>query len=152
MPVTLIHPSAIGRRMIDRNAINFVHWQKRLVAENGDMLGGEIVTDFADIEQEISILINTMIGSVPTNPLKGCDIYPLIDLPSEEATPLICQKIWDAITAWITRIEIGSVHATPLEVHHWKVLISWRPKNDVLAAFKTFDLNLKLGHGGIYAN
>lgn len=138
--------------MIDRNTISFVHWQKSLVPENGDLASGAIETDFSDIEQEISILLNTMIGSVPTNPLKGCDLMPLIDLPSEEATPLVCQKVWDAITAWITRIEIGTVKATAIDVHHWKVTIPWRPKNSVLAEFKNFDVNVKLGNGGIYAN
>ena len=136
--------------MIDRNEVTFVHWQKSLVS--GDLASGEIVTDFSDIEQEITILLNTMIGSVPTNPLKGVDLMPLIDLPAVEATPLICQKIWDAITAWVSRIEIGTVVATPLDVYHWKVTIPWRPKNSVLNEFRNFDVNIKLGHGGVYAN
>ena len=145
----VLHAHKIGR-MIDRNEITFVHWQKSLVS--GDLASGEIVTDFSDIEQEITILLNTMIGSVPTNPLKGVDLLPLIDLPAVEATPLVCQKIWDAITAWVTRIEIGTVVATPLDVHHWKVTIPWRPKNSVLEEFRNFALNIKLGHGGVYAN
>lgn len=138
--------------MIERSTIPYVHWQKRLVPAGGEMLAGEIVSDFADIEQEIAIIVSTMIGSVPTNPLKGCDLMALIDLPAEEATPLICQKIWDAITAWVVRVEVGTVVAVSLDIHHWKVEIPWRPRGDVLVQFKSFDLNIKLAGGLAYAS
>lgn len=138
--------------MIERSEIPYIHWQKRLVAAGSDMLSGEIVSDFSDIEQEITVIVSTMIGSVPTNPLKGCDLMPLIDMPSEEATPLICQKIWDAITAWVVRVEVDTITATPVDIHHWKVTIPWRPRGDVLAQFKNFDLNVRLAGGFAYAS
>lgn len=138
--------------MIERSEIPYIHWQKRLVAADSDMLSGEIVSDFSDIEQEITVIVSTMIGSVPTNPLKGCDLMPLIDMPSEEATPLICQKIWDAITAWVVRVEVDTITATPVDIHHWKVTIPWRPRGDVLAQFKNFDLNVRLAGGFAYAS
>jgi len=138
--------------MIERSTISHIHWQKRLVPPDGDLLSGEIVTDYRDIEQEIRIILMTQIGSVPTNPLKGCDLMSVIDLPAIEATPMVIKAIWEAITAWVSRIEIGTITAEPQQGHHWQVVIPWRPRGDVWLEFKDFNLDVRLAGGLAFAN
>lgn len=105
------------------------------------------MTDYADIAQEIRIIILTPIGSVPTNPLKGCDLLPLIDLPGAQAAPLAAQRIYDALTLWVQRIEVGTVSVQPKPLHHWAVSVPWRPKDDVAAEFIEMALDLNWAGG-----
>ena len=138
--------------MIERDNIPFVHWQKKLVSANDDILAGNIVHDYDDIFQEIRIILMTQIGSVPTNPLKGCNLMSIIDLPALEATPLISQIIWDAVNAWVTRIEVGSVTTEAIEPYHWSVIIPVRVRDDVSADFTNYTYNLTATKGQIYAS
>lgn len=131
--------------MTDRQSISHIHWQIKLRQAGTGHASGEIVTDYDDIEQEIRIIVMTPIGSVPTNPLKGCDLMPLIDLPGEIASPLVCQAVFDAINIWVSRVEVGTVTATAIAAHHWVVHIPWRVKNDVLADFRLLEMDLSLG-------
>jgi len=127
--------------MTDRRTIANIHWQSKLERGAGTAPAG-IVTDYADIEQEIRTIIMTPLGSVPTNPLKGCDLLPLIDLPGEQAAPLAAQRIYDALVLWVQRIEVGTVSVQPVAIHHWRVLVPWRVKDDVLAEFQTAEFDL----------
>lgn len=134
--------------MIDRHSITHVHWQIKL-STGAHAASGEIVTDYKDIAQEIRTIIITPIGSVPTNPLKGCNLLPLIDLPGEIASPLICQAVFDAVTAWVSRVEVGNVTAAAVAPHHWAVNVPWRIRDDALADFQTFEIDISLRPGGL---
>lgn len=138
--------------MIERGDIASIHWQMRLGRAGGDPAPGDIVTDYDDIDQEIRTIILTPTGSVPTNPLKGCNALRVIDQLSIHAAPLLCQTIWDAVATWVTRIEVGSVTAEAVEIHHWRVTIPWRVKGTVAQEMRTSTVDLSLAsYGGLYA-
>ncbi|MFG1409521.1 phage baseplate protein [Xanthobacter sp. VTT E-85241] len=109
--------------------IRHVHWQLR--AGETDPASGAIVTGYDDIDQEVRTIMLTPIGSVPCNPLKGCNILPYIDRPPEIALPRICQEVWDAVATWVTRIEVLTVTARAVEPWHFVVTVPWRVRGDV---------------------
>ena len=71
---------------------------------------GEVLTDLDSINQCIYIILTTIKGSDPYNPLFGCGIFLYIDQPINIAIPNMIREIGNAITlfeprATITKIE-----------------------------------------------
>lgn len=66
---------------------------------------GQIVEDLEDFNQRISIVLNTIKGSVPHNPAFGSDIWEYIDLPIGEAIPNIVREATDSLQAWIPELD-----------------------------------------------
>lgn len=126
--------------MLHRSEIRNLHWQLR--AGETDPASGAVVTDYEDIDQEIRIIIGTPIGSVPINPLKGCDLLPYIDRPPAIAIPRITQVIWDALTMWVTRIEVLPVRATAAGLSHWRVDVPWRVRDWAVDEIRTTSLTI----------
>lgn len=126
--------------MLDKTDIRHIHWQLRL--GESDPASGEIVTGYDDIDQEIRTIILTPIGSVPTNPLKGCDLLPWIDRPPAIAIPRITQAIWDALTMWVTRIEVQPVTAEALGLARWRISVPWRVRGSVAEEIRRTELTL----------
>lgn len=126
--------------MLDRSSITHVHWQ--LALGQTVPAGGGIVTGFDDIAQEMRTIILTPIGSVPCNPLKGCDLAPYIDRPPAEALPLVCREIWLAISRWVTRIEPQPVEARAIGFAHFAITVPWRVKGEVAAEINRTELAL----------
>lgn len=88
---------------------------------------GEVVENFDDIEQCIRTILTTKKGSVPHEPLFGCDAWLWVDAPVNVALPNMIRECVEAIELWEPRIEVVRVtHSSGVE----QVLISveWQPK------------------------
>ncbi|WP_375590213.1 GPW/gp25 family protein [Hoeflea alexandrii] len=123
--------------MEHRFAIKFAHWSLR-VGRTDSVTGlrpefhGLIVTAVDDLSQSIGNLILTPLGSVPTQPLKGCDLYPFIDRVAGEAIPNLTQAIWDALEIWEPRIVVQDVTVEEVAFGHFATRVFWRPSESVL--------------------
>lgn len=111
--------------------IKHVHWQLRLGEVEPE--GGPVVAGYDDINQAILLIAMTPIGSVPSNPAKGCDLIPALDKPPAVAIPMICTAVWDAITLWEPRVETQTVSGKAIDVAHYEIDVPWRVKGDVAA-------------------
>lgn len=131
--------------------IRHIHWQLR--AGETEPASSAIVTGYDDIDQEVRTIILTPIGSVPCNPLKGCNLLPYIDRPPAEALPRICQEVWDAVTTWVSRIEVLTVTARAEAAHHFVVSVPWRVRGDVAQEIRQSDVSVRLADvsGGVRA-
>lgn len=135
--------------MFKKTEIRHVHWQLR--AGTTDPASGAIVTDYDDIDQEIRTIILTPIGSVPCNPLKGCNLLPYIDRPPEVAIPRLCREVWDAVATWVTRIEVLRVTGRALGFAHWGITVPWRVRDGVAEEIRETNIALMQAGGGIQA-
>lgn len=112
-------------RPVAVSAIPFAHWSMT-VGRDGEAWG-EIVTQIDDLNQGIANLLLTPVGSVPTEPEKGCDVLEVIDYPPEIAIPRLTVTIWDALLRWHPRIVVDSVQVTPIDEAHYRCPLFWRP-------------------------
>lgn len=123
--------------MQHKDTIPFEHWSHK-VGRADPATGltppfyGEIVTAVDDLHQSISNLILTPIGSVPTEPEKGCDIQPYIDRHADIAIPNVTRVIWDGLTMWEPRIVLQEVKVEQVGVAHFACNVFWRPVESVL--------------------
>lgn len=101
---------------------------------------GEIVTDLDDIEQCIDIILTTRKGSVPHQPLFGCDAWLWLDKPLQIARPNIIRECVDALTLWEPRIDVISVPVELVTIGHVAVTVEYRLKNSVVSRFKEVSL------------
>lgn len=70
---------------------------------------GEIVTGLEDLNQEIKLILETPLGSIPHRPEYGSRIYEYLDLPINVAKPLIIAETYRAIKANCDRFEVIDV-------------------------------------------
>ncbi|MEM2073934.1 MAG: GPW/gp25 family protein [Candidatus Aenigmatarchaeota archaeon] len=70
---------------------------------------GQIVTGLEDLNQEIKLILETPLGSVPHRPEYGSRIYEYLDLPINIAKPLIIAETYRAIKANCDRFEVIDV-------------------------------------------
>lgn len=75
---------------------------------------GEMVEDFDDINQCISIILNTRKGAVPLNPLFGSDIWKYLDKPANIAIPGIILEATEAINLWERRVKVEEIQVLEL--------------------------------------
>lgn len=120
---------------ISRSAIPFAHWSMRV--GRAEPAFGEIVSQIADLEQGIANLVFTPKGSVPTQPEKGCDLLPFMDLPPAVAIPNLLRELWEGLTAWHPRIVVEEVQVEPVDdsehgLSHFRVPVFWHPVAGVL--------------------
>ena len=123
--------------MQDKDAIPFEHWSLRVGRADARTrevapFFGEIVSAVDDLTQSITNLILTPIGSVPTEPEKGCDITPFIDRHPEVAIPNLTRVIWDALLMWEPRIVVQDVQIEQTAFAHFACKVFWRPIESVL--------------------
>ena len=93
---------------------------------------GQIVTALDDIHQAIATLILTPLGSVPTEPEKGCDTFPYIDKHETVAIPNLTRAVWDALEMWERRIVVQNIEVEQVAFSHFAIKIFWRPTQSVL--------------------
>jgi uncharacterized protein len=74
---------------------------------------GNVVQGIADINQCLTIILLTPLGSNPLRPTFGCDLLNWIDQPATTATPGLVAAIVLAITQWESRVQLLSVVITP---------------------------------------
>lgn len=70
---------------------------------------GEIVTGLEDLNQEIKLILETPLGSIPHRPEYGSRIYEYLDLPINIAKPFIIAETYRAIKANCDRFEVIDV-------------------------------------------
>lgn len=123
--------------MQNKDTIPFEHWSLK-VGRPDPATGivpafyGVIVSAVGDLSQSMANLILTPLGSVPTEPEKGCDIYPFIDRPPQEAIPNLSRAIWDGLTIWEPRIVVQEVKIEQVAFAHYASKVFWRPIESVL--------------------
>lgn len=134
--------------MINRHDIPNAHWSVR-VGRIDPLSGlvpdvhGEIVTALDDVDQEVSTFVITPKRSVPTNPEKGCDVFPYIDKHPSIAIPNITREIWDGLTLWVTRIALIEVKVTQEAFAHFKALVKYRPVQSVLDDLRFVEVDIR---------
>lgn len=134
--------------MQHKDTIPFEHWSLkvgRVDPASGQVVPfyGRIVTAVDDLHQSISNLILTPLGSVPTEPEKGCDIQPHIDRPAEIAIPNVTIAVWDALTMWEPRIVLQEVRVEQIDVAHFSCSIFWRPVGSLLDDLRVTEVPLR---------
>ncbi|WP_299924191.1 GPW/gp25 family protein [uncultured Pelagimonas sp.] len=135
--------------MQDKSKIPFQHWSLKVGRADrqtglvGDFFG-EIVSAVDDLDQSVSNLILTPLGSVPTEPEKGCDLLPYLDKPPDIAIPNIGRAIWDALTIWEPRIVLQDVKVFEVGFGHLAAEIYWRPSESILDDLRVTSLPLEL--------
>jgi uncharacterized protein len=89
---------------------------------------GEVVQDFADIQQCIFVILTTEKGTDPTRPDFGCGVYTYIDKPVNFAVPNMKREIAQAIATYERRVKIIRILHT---VEEGKVTfkIEWKLSN-----------------------
>ncbi len=119
--------------MSERFQTPHLHWQLR-VRPGAVPPWGEIAAGLDDLEQSIRTIILTPPGSVPLEPEKFCAALDYIDRPPAVAIPAITREIFDALTRFEPRIELAEpVQVEMLAFNHFRAVITWRPRADVLA-------------------
>jgi len=91
---------------------------------------GNVVTDLADIDQCIGIILTTPKGSDPHRPLFGCDAWLWIDKPASIAIPNVIAEAVDSLTEWEPRLELISVTAAQPAIGHAQITVAWKPVGD----------------------
>jgi Phage baseplate assembly protein W len=127
---------------VNKDDIKHLHWQ--LAYRQTEPEGGDIVAAYDDIAQAIRLLILTPIGSVPSNPAKGCDLLSFIDRPPEIAIPIIARAAWEAVSTWEPRVEVGTVKVIAKAPYHFVATVPWRVRNSVKAEFQQTEVDMNL--------
>lgn len=130
-----------------RHKIPFDHWSLRVGradprTRNVAPFYGEIVTAVADLLQSITNIILTPLGTVPTEPEKGCDLAPFIDRHPDIAIPNLTRVIWDALAMWEPRIVVQEVKVFQTEFSHFACKVFWRPVESVLDDLRVAEVSL----------
>lgn len=74
---------------------------------------GTNLTGLAALKQSIRVAIATQLGSVPLNPELGVDWLSIVDMPLDDARPILVRDVTRAFQRWIApratlvRIEVG---------------------------------------------
>lgn len=70
---------------------------------------GEIVTNIADINQCILVILTTEKGSDPLRPEFGSGIFTYIDKPVNISVPNIYREIVESVELWETRVKLETI-------------------------------------------
>lgn len=133
--------------MQDKAAIPYQHWSLKVgrMDASTQVIAphfGEIVWGVDDLHQSISSLILTPLGSVPTEPEKGCDLLPYIDRSLDIAVPNVTRVIWDALTIWEPRIVLQDIKVFEVAFGHLSAEVYWRPVESVLDDLRVTEVSL----------
>ena len=97
-PPSQPRPRLYQTGMQDKSAIPFQHWSLKVGRQDRDTGRavapfGEIASAVDDLHQSITNIILTPLGAVPTEPEKGCDLFPWLDRARDEAIPNVGRAI-----------------------------------------------------------
>jgi phage baseplate assembly protein W len=87
---------------------------------------GELVTDIADIDQCIRIILTTPKGSDPLRPLFGSNGHFYIDYPIDSARPHLVREAVNALRMWEPRIEVVKVSVTVSDIAALNCAVQWQ--------------------------
>lgn len=101
-----------------------------------------VVTDEDEIEQTILTVCTTLPGSDPMRPEFGCDFMTCIDLPLDQAGPLLRSRVTAALATWEKRIKVVSVKITGTLQGRLTVSITWQMATAVAGPARTLSFAL----------
>lgn len=134
----------------DINAIPTRFFQPALSsAVNGSPSGyfsdalGMVMTDVEDIEQCITIILHTPLGSDPHRPTFGADLDRYVDYPLDSARPFVAREIRRALGLWEPRLDLVQVLAQASDIAQLGVAIYWQISADY--SNQIFVTNLAFG-------
>jgi uncharacterized protein len=70
---------------------------------------GQVVSDVADINQCVRVILTTPRGSVPHRPEFGADLQAYLDWPVNLARPHLVREVTLALAAWEPRMQVLDV-------------------------------------------
>ncbi|MEX3555631.1 MAG: GPW/gp25 family protein [Burkholderia gladioli] len=114
-----------------------------VVNELRDDALGQVATDIADIDQCISIILMTPLGSDPHRPTFGCNIDRYLDMPMDTARPYLARDIRRALTQWEPRLDLVRIEVTAKGIARLDVRLSWQISADY--SDQIFVTNLAFG-------
>ncbi len=88
---------------VQLNSITSKNWTISIAQQ------GAVLTDIECINQCILVILTTIPGTNPLNPLFGCNIYSRIDMPINQAVPLMITDIKNAIAAYEPRVTVSKI-------------------------------------------
>jgi phage baseplate assembly protein W len=130
--------------------INSASWQPKL----GEL--GDVVTDWDDINQCITIIITTPKGTDFFRPTFGCDWFSYVDWPITAVTPQVVAAIAESLAVWEPRINFQWATVRPyLEVQpdgsnllievQWSLKLSYALIASAASQIQSTLINVALG-------
>lgn len=96
------------------------------------------IEGIAELEQSISIVLTSPVGSVPGNPEFGSLLYELIDAPLNIVRVRAPAEVQRALGRWEPRVEVIETSVLPPDEDGQLVLeVFWRPAGTNAAARRT---------------
>lgn len=126
--------------MLDRADIPHVHWQ--MDRADAAALTGAVVTDLADLDQCIRNAVETRPGSCPLSPERGCDLDAYRDRPMPVRPVFLAGEVRRCLERDVPRVEVDEVRPEVLAFERIRVAITWRPRDEVAAEFRTTVVDL----------
>lgn len=88
---------------------------------------GEVVENFDDIDQCVRTILTTKKGSVPHEPLFGCDAWLWLDAPVNVAVPNMIRECAESLDMWEPRIDVVRITRS-IEAEKVTISVEWQPK------------------------
>ncbi|MGG6295307.1 GPW/gp25 family protein [Leptolyngbya sp. AN02str] len=100
-------------------------WQHKL----GEI--GAIAADGEDLQQAVTIILQTPRGSDVHRPEFASDLRDYVDYPVERATSFVVRDSVAAVELWEPRVDLQSVEILPYDsaIHQMTVALSWNVAN-----------------------
>lgn len=115
-------PDMLGAMVRATHLVMAGTWQMAIGGAPGD-----IVEDYAELEQSLRIVLETPEKSIPGRPLFGARLHQYVDKPVTEAGPLIVQEVFRAVGLNEPRITVLDVTPTLSELGQLELEIRWQP-------------------------
>ena len=103
---------------------------------------GQTVSDEADINQCLNVLLSTPLGSQPLRPLFGCNLHRYLDYPINLARPQIVREIVQAVRLFEPRIRLVRVSVDAVADAALLCSVEWRYTDAVQGQIYTSNLTL----------
>ena len=99
-------------------------WQPKIGGEPG-----EIVTRLGELAQSLSMVLTTVLGSVPGRPLYGSRLHELVDAPFDEVRLLAPRYVREAMVANLPRHKFRGVEVVMNDQASVTVRVTWAPRD-----------------------
>jgi len=103
---------------------------------------GERVEGLDELEQQLRILLETPLHSVPSLPGFGTKLFELIDEPMSTMKPAVVKEVLRATAVGTPRIKVLRVDQTYAPDGHVEVAVGWQPADDPTAKPRTTTVRL----------
>jgi phage baseplate assembly protein W len=108
---------------------------------------GQVVSDVADVEQCVRVILGTPRGSVPHRPEFGAGLQDYIDWPMNLAKPHLVREVVQALAMWEPRLRVIDVAMSSggEAGEALACVVSWRFADGVEAEVFATDVSLGAG-------